>query len=199
MIVLGIDQASESGWAVHTGPGGRVVAHGVARTWQDRHAAIQCALDHAGSVGSAAELLVVFEDHSGISLKKGTRGKPTRSTASILGLGAARGRWDEALDRVGHPDSKRIQVEPKDWRGRVLGLGEHASTDLCKKCACEWATRQLYEIITDHNEAEGICITCWGALDGLSVWQGRRNLERAKARGKKQAKKQGVLDLGGKS
>lgn len=199
MIVLGIDQAATSGWAIHVGgPKGRIVAHGVARTWEARADVLTQALERAGGV--IGEVLVVFENHAGISLSKGSReeGKaPTRNTAVILGLGAARGRWEEALDRRGHPELMRLSVEPKAWRARVLGLALGASRERCKHAALEWASAALYKPIADDNEAEAICIASWGALDGVSVLEGRRRHARAVARARAHARKQKSLTFGG--
>ena len=147
----------------------------------------------------ATRLLVVFEDHSGITLTKGTRleGKPTRNTAAILGMGAARGRWEEALDRAGHSEARRLHVLPKHWRARVLGLGPAARTEVCKAKALEWASGTLFKALTDHNEAEAVCIASWGGLDGVAAWEAKRTRRRVEERARRTARKQKAFNFGG--
>lgn len=187
--VLGIDQAEVSGWSLHPlALDGvsmlRPVAHGVARTHADRVSAIETA---ARASGEARSLLVCFEDHSGMPLTRGSRydkrtgTRPTRSTATILGMGEARGRWEAALDYALHPTTQRMDVEPRTWRKRVLGsyVGD---TDALKEQARVWACMLAGEHITDHNEAEGICIAAWCSLDGIRKWQHDRELRAAKRR-----------------
>lgn len=191
--VLGIDQAKASGWGIAQ-VGGKVLEHGLAKDHGARKAAILRALDH--TLGVIDDLLIVFEDHSGFRLGYGTNqtedGRhqaPTRNTAAILGLGAARGRWDELLDEVGHPEMLRISVTPTDWRARIIG-GSQGGTDAIKERAKAWATGHVRHAVTDHNEAEGICLAAWGAFDGISVLQAGRRDNRQHARQKRAENKQ---------
>lgn len=192
--VLGIDQARASGWCI-TPIGGTALQFELAESFAGRRYAADCALNAVG--GDAARLLVVFEDHSTISLTHGTnrsaRGNhraPIRNTASILGLGAARGRWDELLDMLEHPASLRLSVSPEDWRIRVLGCSNKPGTDELKERAKRWAMAHTQKSVCDDNVAEAICIAAWGSLDGLSVLQHGRKEQRVKARVKRAAVKQ---------
>jgi len=199
-IVLGIDQAKASGWAIAT-PGGRVLQHGLAKHHGEREDALHEALRYAHH--AADDLLVVFEDHGAISLSYGGRKRadgqdqaPKRNAAMLLGLGAARGRWDELLDGIGHPEVLRLKVTPRDWRARVLGVGQSIGTDALKRRAVEWATRHVGREVTDHNEAEGICICAWGAIDGVAVLAHQRKATRMVSRVKRAAQKQLALEEG---
>lgn len=194
--VLGIDQARASGWSlVPLGLGlQRPHSYGLAVRHPARVQALQVALS---AVQDIAKLLVVFEDHSKISLtygnNRGPGGKhcaPKRNTAGILGLGAARGRWDELLDELGHPEKLRISVPMDDWRMRVLGCSNKPGSEELKERAKRWAMAHTQDGICDDNVAEAICIAAWGTLDGLSVLQHGRKEERVKARVKRAATKQ---------
>lgn len=191
--VLGIDQAATSGWAIAP-CGGRVFEHGVAKGRNGRLYALDRVYEHAHQ---AANLLVVFEDHSGISLSYGGRKNadgsdqaPTRNAAMLLGLGAARGRWDELLDGIGHPEALRLKVTPRDWRARVLGTGQSIGADALKARALLWASQHVGENLTDHNEAEAVCIAAWGAIDGVAMLEHGRKLVRLKGSVKRAAARQ---------
>lgn len=202
MIVLGIDQAKRSGWAVHRAG---VIAHsGFVHDTPGMVGVVELVKGLARAEPGAAagqtpmvNVLVVFEDHSGISLHhkaKFARGHaPTRNTATILGMGRMYGRWELALDLVGHPERLRVSVEPRDWRGRVLGLVPSASTERCKDTAVAYASQLTGHNVGDHNEAEAICIACWGALDGMAGLERERARARMAARDKRSKAKQGGL------
>lgn len=198
---LGLDQASRTGWglgALREGLPPTFVRHGVARTHAERKAVVELALSYAG--GDPRQLLVMFESHAGMSLTRLTRydrfskrqgraGAPERSTASILGQGAARGRWEELLDMLGHPERLRDEVEPRTWRARVLGT-TRGDTDTLKHLACTWATQLLGEAIEDPDEAEGICLCAFAVHDGIARLEQRRQKSRVEARGRREQKKQ---------
>ncbi len=204
---LGLDQAARTGWgigALRSGLPPTLVRHGVAKTHAERRAVVELAVSYAG--GDPRQLLVGFEDHSGMPLTRlgrhdrttprhGRAGAPERSTASILGQGAAKGRWDELLDMLGHPERLRDQVEPRTWRARVLGP-TRGSTEQLKHLACTWATQRLYEPIEDPDEAEGICICMFAMHDGIARLEQRRMAARLQARGRREEQRQ--LDLLGK-
>lgn len=205
MIVLGIDQAKRSGWAIHNGLAAHVTAlQGLnvpcpiaASGFVHDTGGLVGVIEMAKALAHGSEFLAVFEDHSGIPLQakaKFARGQaPQRNAATILGMGAARGRWELALDLAEHPERLRLEVTPRDWRGRVLGLVPSASTERCKATACVYASRLIGHQVTDDNEAEAICIACWGALDGLAQLSAVRAERNMKARLVKAARKQGGL------
>lgn len=201
--VLGLDQAARSGWGIAlVGQSTHLLAHGVATTHAERKAVAELAVRHAGV---AAQLLVMREDHAGMPLSRLTRddrdtrrsgrlGRPERSTASILGQGAAWGRWEAVLDELGHPERLRLSVEPRTWRARVLGTAR-GDTEACKKLAVRWASAQLGKPIEDADEAEGIALTVFAAVDGVALLEQRRLKQRLYARGKREERRQ--LELGG--
>ena len=188
MIVLGVDQARRSGWAIHNGQS--IVASGFVQDTSGMMGVI--AMVQAFADGSP--YLAVFEDHACIPLSskaKFARGQvPRRNTATILGMGASLGRWEVALDLSQHPERLRLAVEPNDWRGRVLGLLPSASTDRCKAAAMEYASRLIARPVTDHNEAEAICLACWGSLDGVAILNAERRHKRMRERIVRQQLKQ---------
>lgn len=202
---LGLDQAAHSGWAIGVlSPKPTVVAHGVAQSHAERRAVVELALQHASD---PRQLLVMFECHSAMPLSRLTRhdrqsrrqgrpGAPERSTASILGQGAARGRWDEQLDMLGHPERLRDQVEPRTWRARVLGT-TRGDTEALKALAKAWASSYVGEPIDDVDEAEGIGICAFCLFDGVARLEGRRRVARLQARARRDEQKQ--LELGGVS
>ena len=142
MITVGIDQARRSGWGLADGR--KLVASGVAIDHASRLAVLELARTRNG--GTLRGVLVMFEDHSGIPLgrltrddkhtarKSGRFGAPERSTASILGQGAAHGRWLELLDMLEHPKAHRSSIKPHVWRNK-LGL-KGVGTDEYKRKAC---------------------------------------------------------------
>lgn len=203
--VLGIDQAERSGWGIAQPAHGLAhtfLAHGVARNHAERKAVVQRALECAG--GDIRQLLVCFEDHSGMPIDRLTRhdrttprqsrfGAPERTTASILGQGAAKGRWEALLDDLGHPATLRDAVEPRVWRRRVLGTAK-GTADQLKHLAATWATMRLGEPIFDADEAEGVCITAFAALDGVARLAQRRAAQRTSYRERRDRERQLELD-----
>jgi hypothetical protein len=199
---LGLDQARRTGWGLSLPAERRVVESGVATSHEERLTVLEQARALAG--GDMRRVFVLFEDHSGIPLTRLTRadratrrqgraGAPERSTASILGLGAQRGRWEELLDMLGHPPSLRDDVEPRTWRARVLGT-VGGTADYLKAVAGGWASAHLDREVTDLDEAEGVCIAAFAAQDGLARLGQRRQAQRLYARDKRDARRQ--LELG---
>lgn len=199
MIALGIDQANRSGWGI--GVDRNVVRSGVANTHAERKAVVELAREMAG--GDMKQVLVMFEDHSKMPLgrlthadrntpRKGRQAAPQRNTATILGMGAARGRWEAVLDDAGHPKALRDDVEPRVWRAKMGIRG--ADTDALKREACAWATRHTMREVTDIDEGDGVCITAFAAIDGIQRNEARKATARTEARDKRGVKKQ--LELG---
>lgn len=212
-VVLGLDQAARTGWGIAlVGAGApRLIAHGVVRSdlqdgakvFADHQAIGQQALELAGS---AESLLVMGEDHGGMSLlrlttadpdsrRSGRPGRPERSADSVLGQGAAWGYWKAALDALAHPRRLRLQVEPRKWRDRVLSPCRGADSAQLKHLACTWATAYVGEPIEDADQAEGIAITVFAAFEGVGMLEGKRLKRRLYARGKREERRQ--LELGG--
>jgi hypothetical protein len=200
MIGLGIDQATRSGWGIAVNR--QVVRSGVASTHAERKAVVELARELAG--GDMRQVLVMLEDHSGMPLgrlthadrntpRKGRQAAPQRNTATILGMGAARGRWEAVLDDAGHPKALRDEVEPRTWRGK-LGITGRDTDDL-KASAAALASAHMLKQVTDLDEAEGICIALFAGIDGIARNEARKASARTEARDKRGVKKQ--LALGG--
>lgn len=197
---LGLDQAARTGWGIGRLEAGRptILHHGVATNCVQRQEVVRLAIELAGE--DPRRLLVCFEDHGKMpvtrltrydrdSRRQGRSGAPERSTASILGQGAAKGRWDELLDMAGHPERLRDEVEPRTWRARVLGT-TRGDTEQLKHLARTWATAYLGEPIEDADEAEGCGICAFAMLDGIARLEARRHKARLYARGRRNERRQ---------
>ena len=194
---LGLDQAARTGWAIGLVGSGRIVAHGVAHKAQQRKDVVELALAHAG--GDPRQLLVMFEQHDCMALDRLTakdhRTKRTgryfvqRGPKQIHGMGKAYGRWEERLDDVGHPERLRFEAEPRAWRRRVLG-NQWAS----KEDAVLWAKAYTHEDIRDDNEAEGLGLTVFAAIDGVAMLEATKSKARMVARARREAAAQ--MELG---
>lgn len=195
--VLGLDQASNSGWGIAP-VRGKVVKHGVARDSMERAEVLRLAFDFVNGV--LANLLVTFEDHTGFWQNYGTNRTadghhqaPKRNAAVPISLGEARGRWFEQLELAGHPKLLCIGVKPSEWQPRVLGVPQSIGSAMLKHHAKLWASQHMGKQITDENEADGICITAWGALDGISVLEHGRKEIRVRERVKRVRRRQMAL------
>jgi hypothetical protein len=126
-------------------------------------------------------LAVVMEDHSTIPASSGV-GTPT-----LLGMGAARGRWEEDLEHMGHPESMRFAVDMPTWRGTILGprwARARKCHGACKPgCGCvkaeavKWASARTRRDDVEHDEAEALCILHWAA-DAIPAKLARERLQR---------------------
>jgi hypothetical protein len=198
--VLGLDQASTSGWGIapERGP---VVRHGLARNAQERLAVVRLALEYVG--GDARLLWAVLEQHDHFPLERlGKNDKTTarqgkgfvqRGPKQIAGLHKAAGRWLEQLELVGVPDTHISEVRPTTWRARIHGV---TKGDQIKQAAMDWASARAGEPITQHDHAEGYCVTAWAALDGFARYDHELAVARIGARDKRGAAKQlGLPDM----
>lgn len=204
-VSIGIDQGGRSGWGIAAGRS--VIASGVARTHAQRMAVLELARSRNG--GTLKGVVVMFEDHSGIPLGRltrddhrterthGRRGAPERSTASILGQGSNKGRWLECLDMLEHPQALRDKVKPHVWRAK-LGITGKIGTARAKLAACQIASAAAGARIDDHDQAEGVCLALFAAIDGVARFEKRKAELRTSARGVRQRARQGDLFGGAK-
>lgn len=162
-VALGIDQARRSGWAICDSDHG-IVLSGVATKCPHRILAIQRAILWAAD--RARPLVVVVEDHSRIPLKAN---RTKRATATILGMGEARGRWLEICELLGLP---WCAVPPSEWRPRVLGISPYTHTSPAKAAAIRWARDRGGAEVSD-DEAEAQAIAWWGAHGPVARAQAR--------------------------
>lgn len=147
MVVLGIDQARSSGWCIATPAD---FASGVVKTAEGRAGVVAAALRTAEANG--LRLVTVLEDHSGFAMSRGNL-----SMASRIGLGAARGWWEQALEERGVSDVHT--VEPRVWRKAVLGLG-NVKSEQAKAAAVLHARAVTGQVLPD-DAAEAVCIALW--------------------------------------
>jgi hypothetical protein len=188
-VVLGVDQASRSGWALHRT--GKIEASGVCKNARERALVVEMALALAGSPKA---LLVVLEDHTKMPLSRNTqfdsftKRAPSRNAAVIIGMGDARGRWREQLELAGVPLSHFLMVEPRVWRKAVFGGGASSmGTDQAKALAVSWSSQLCGRRIEDDNEAEAVAIASWGGRHGLFTFQASLHEAQVKGRTKRRA------------
>lgn len=199
-VVLGLDQGARTGWGIAP-ERGRVVRHGLATTPAQRIEVVRLAVEFAG--GDPRSLFVMFERHDHIPLdrltvrdrqtvRRGPRqAAPERPSdgAVVYGMGRSCGRWHGLLDASGVPESHRLEARPNDWRRRVHGV----TCGDVKRAAIDWASRYLGEPIEDDDHAEGVCLTAYGAIDGLAAYDRTKQQARLESRAKREAEKQAEL------
>lgn len=142
MIVLAIDPARVSGWAIACDE--QIIASGVAEEAHERRAVVA----RAASMATPERPLVVVYERS-------QRGKLSPTT--WLGMGDARGRWLEHVEleaRLRRCDS--VGVEPSVWRTLLWGA-KRFHRDYWKAIAVTYARSLGIEPRTD-DEAEAIAI-----------------------------------------
>jgi len=148
-VILAIDPGAEDGWATWV-PGSNISPgrHGSTAGGQSRGEVV------AGAKIDAAwcrlPLIVVAE--------KWTAGG-WQSHDTLIGLGAAWGKWEAALEEHRVPKSRVVRVYPQTWRSRILP-GRQRSTEQWKADAVARAQRELGRVVT-HNEADAVCIALW--------------------------------------
>jgi len=187
---LTVDQASVSGVALAGYRDSRMHAmqSGTATQAVHRVRTVQAALKRAGCMCFVGEqppeypkpcgcrrihtLAVVLEDHSHIPAGKGV------GTPQLLGMGAARGRWEETLEHMGHPEAMRWRVDMPTWRGAVLGPRfARARKEVVKPEAVRWAKARTRRQDIEDDEAEALCILHWAA-DAIPAKLARERLQR---------------------
>lgn len=160
MILLAVDQAATSGFAIGllAGVQARAITVGTARSAAERGKAIETAIALTRVQNETlADIHVIFEDHGDFYFGKGNGSVP-----SLLGLGAARGRWLEQLELAGVKKGKVCKVATKDWRRAVLGLAGNASAERAKSAAVTHARAVIGQDV-EHDAAEALCILLWAA------------------------------------
>jgi hypothetical protein len=188
--LLALDQASVSGVALAGYRDGRMhgIQSGTATQGEHRVRMVQAALRRAGCMcfvsaeppaypkpcacGRIRTLAVVLEDHSHIPAGKGI------GTPQLLGMGAARGRWEDTLEHMGHPATMQFRVDMPTWRGAVLGPRfARARKEVVKPEAVRWARAKTRRDDVEDDEAEALCILHWAA-DAIPAKLARERLQR---------------------
>jgi hypothetical protein len=155
-VVLAVDQARTSGWALRQSL--QVLAIGTTTTARQRHDACRLAIER--SVSAQLPALLVLEDHEDTAkhaLRRRNDEAPKANAKSILSLGAQAGRWRESWELAG--GHHVVTVKPRVWRAAVLGKYPHAGRSEWKRLAQQWASATRRGLSED--EAEALAISHW--------------------------------------
>lgn len=156
MIVLGIDQAATSGWAIVERDAremlGRhvVLASGTVRSAIERREVIARAIDAA----CGEPVVAVYEKHTAGG---GSRWNPE----TMIGIGDSRGRWLEALELAGIKRRYCVGVVPAEWRRAMIGPRRMDRT--AWKATAVLSCRGRGVAVQSDDEAEAVLIALWGA------------------------------------
>jgi hypothetical protein len=160
VVILGIDPARSSGWALWAS--GHIDAFGVCGHARDRQDAVRLAQHAAADLDYP--LVIVYERHT---VGGGARWNPE----TMMGMGEARGRWLEQLELAGVKRSHVIGVTPGTWRRAALGASTgRMQRDGLKALAVQSCKARGYPV-TNDDEAEAILIALWGAQASAEVRQ----------------------------
>lgn len=143
--ILSIDPARTSGWALVRESGWRT---GVAKTASERFAVVANAVLAPG-------LVVVMETWK---LGGGRGGRP-RTTSTIVGLGAARGRWLEQLELAGHPKRRVVSVDLGTWSQCILGRSRLTTAQ--RDAMVRMRARATLGREVSDDEADAVAIALW--------------------------------------
>lgn len=150
--ILAIDQSSDSsGWATRFPPYSRQTTRvDVAKDAVRRRDVVQRFMLAATQLD--VPMVAVLEDHRSFAFSRGNM-----SVSSAMGMGAARGRWEQELEAAGIRDVHL--VEPRVWRKAVLGLG-NAKTEAAK-AAARLHARAVLGCDVGADESEALCMALW--------------------------------------
>lgn len=125
-VIICVDQGLDAGCAAIRPFDRKPFLFGGATTAQERREFLVRAMDGC----DPRRAWLVLENHAGMPLTRGTRHDPktrdkgtegSRSTASILGMGASAGRWKEQVELLGLPKSHITSVSPALWKAAIFG------------------------------------------------------------------------------
>jgi hypothetical protein len=152
-VVLAIDPGATSGYAILTNASGAIgiVANG------EREFASMEIVRRAMRSATVNELPLVAV------AEKWTAGG-WRSAASMMGLGAAWGAWEQVLREAGHPKRRIVRVYSQTWRAAMIG-GRQRSAEQWKADA-QRIVKARYGIDAGPDEAEAILIGAWAMHAG---------------------------------
>lgn len=141
-VVLAIDAGGTSGHAILSR--GRPTISGATRTALDRSAAVAVAMHLACEAD--LPLVVAMESWAG----------KFKSTATAIGIGAARGRWEQAIENAGYRLDHIVWLSVSTWRSRI-GMGKQADSQAYKRAAIARVKAQ-FGMVVGPDEAEAILI-----------------------------------------
>jgi hypothetical protein len=176
-VVLGVDQATSSGYCVHVGR--EPVRWGLARTALERREVLRIASMFATEHAVDA-FYFCFENHSSMR-------RISASRAAVMTLGGMLHRWLEQLDLMGHPESHRFGVPPQRWQTAVLGVDPKSTREQRKLASIVWANRRTGEAISSNDVSDAIAITDFAALTGIAELCGKAALDQAVKQARRRA------------
>jgi hypothetical protein len=152
-VVLGVDTAARSGWAVSVS--GRLVESGEVDTLAEVEVerVVRSALTH-GAAGGLPVVLVLEAPYGG-------------RVEIIAALGVARERWLRAWRAVGQSPRRVVRVQPSTWRAAVLGqcaIGKRRDeVRALEQQVAAW----LFGRELGADEAPACLIARWGSQAGV--------------------------------
>lgn len=162
-VIICVDQGLDAGAAAIRPFERKPFLWAATRTAQERREFLCSAL--AGR--DARRAWLVLEDHSGMPLTRGTRhdvktrdkgAEGSRSTASVLGMGASAGRWKEQAELLGIPKSHITSVTPAVWKAAIFGRkAPSMDTDEFRPMSVLWARSWVGAEVT-HDTAAAIAM-----------------------------------------
>lgn len=87
-----------------------------------------------------------------------------RSHASVVGIGAAWGRWESALESAGIPKRRIVRADPRTWRSAVLSRSR-LRRDQWKRMAIQYVQTKYGLTKVSDDAAESICLAEWASKD----------------------------------
>jgi hypothetical protein len=157
-LVLGIDPAQTSGWALLCQ--GKLVQSGSVVNAHLRSEVIRLAKHN--EVLSGLSLVIVMEDWT-------AGGWPGHK--QMFGMGAARGRWLEQIELAGIPSRRVISVYPQTWRAAIFGTGGSKIKGPQYKAMAVAHARSYFGMGRDpsDDEADALCIARWACAADATV------------------------------
>jgi Holliday junction resolvasome RuvABC endonuclease subunit len=144
--VLGLDCATQTGWAVVEVKGGLTTP----RQWGVVRAGcgpIEDLVDHLSTLPlTSAALEAPYLD---------------KNVATTITLARLVGRWEQELDRRKVPT---VLVKAAEWQmGLLRGFISHATTRPARKRAAQLWVRTMYKLRVSEDEADALALATWHA------------------------------------
>lgn len=150
MIILGIDSATTTGWALveRVGMAERLLGYGTAKLGENPAGAVSRLAAHVFEL-ARPDLVVIEQPWMGKNVK----------TAMLLAEFV--GRWKQAFESRGCVCSV---VLPSQWRAGILTglIGAKSPRAACKKAARIWG-RGTFGVTMSEDEAEAVAVATWAA------------------------------------
>ena len=170
-VILAIDPGNVSGWAI-VSPRQPMNVRQTVTVWSGKttdgpkNHIVEMARD-AATNDVMRPLIVVAETWT-----TGDRVHDRRMrAATMLGLGAAWGRWSDALDAIGVPKSRILRVNTSTWRAKIIGGPMNRSTEEWKRLAHlhaqqRFPVRSSGSASLGDDESEALCVAAWAMYAG---------------------------------